>query len=176
MLAGLSRRGANALGFAACAAMIAYALYEQHVVGLTPCHLCVFQRVGVIALGIVFLVAALHDPRRGGARVYAGLVALTALGAATVAGRHVWIQMQPPGSVPACGADLDFMLEVMPLRDVLVKVFTGGGECQKIDWSLLGLSMPAWVLIAVLVVGAFGVWANLTRRGRGDGATVAIAR
>lgn len=171
----LTRRGANALGFTACAAMLGYALYEQHVVGLTPCHLCVFQRVAVIALGIVFAVAALHDPGRRGARVYAALIAIAAAAGAAVAGRHVWIQMQPPGSVPACGADLDFMLEVMPLREVLVKVFVGGGECQKIDWSLLGLSMPAWVLIAVVALGAYGVWANLSRGGAGDGG-LAFAR
>lgn len=159
----LSIRQANALGFAACAAMFAYALYQQHVVGLAPCHLCIFQRVAVLALGVVFLVAAVHAPKRGGARVYGVLVALAAAATVGIAGRHVWIQQQPPGSVPACGADLDFMLEVMPLKDVLVKVFTGGGECQKIDWQLLGLSMPAWVLIAALALGAWGVWGNWKR-------------
>ena len=39
-----------------------YALYAQHGLGLEPCPLCIFQRVGVIALGVVFLVAALHNP------------------------------------------------------------------------------------------------------------------
>ncbi len=159
----LSIRQANAFGVAACVAMMAYALYEQHVGGLVPCHMCIFQRVCVIALGAIFLLAALHAPRRGGARVYGVLIALAAAVTAGVAGRHVWLQMQPPGSVPACGADLDFMLEVMPLKDVLVKVFTGGGECQKIDWSFLGLSMPAWVLIAALGLGAWGLWANWRR-------------
>lgn len=160
----LSIRQANALGFAACAAMFAYALYQQHVVGLTPCHLCIFQRIAVLVLGAVFLVAAVHAPRRGGARVYGVLIALAAAATAGIAGRHVWIQQQPPGSVPACGADLDFMLEVMPLKDVLVKVFTGGGECQKIDWQLLGLSMPAWVAAAAVGLGAWGIWANWRRQ------------
>ena len=43
----------NTLGLVACGAMIAYALYEQHVVGLEPCHLCILQRVAVIALGVL---------------------------------------------------------------------------------------------------------------------------
>ena len=63
--------------------------------------------------------------------------------------------MQPEGSVPACGADLAFMLDIFPLTDVILKVFKAGGECAKIDWSFLGLSMPAWVL--VLAVAADGV-------------------
>jgi protein dithiol:quinone oxidoreductase len=67
--------------------------------------------------------------------------------------------------VPACGADLDFMLEVMPLQEVVAKVLAGGGECQKIDWHFLGLSMPGWVLIAAVALGTWGVanWANFRR-------------
>jgi disulfide bond formation protein DsbB len=159
-MTGITRRQANAAGFAACAALFAYALYQQHVVGLEPCHLCIFQRMGVLAIGIVFLVAALHDPKgRGGALVYGMLAALAALVTAGIAARHVWIQQQPAGSVPACGADLDFMLDVMPLQQVVVKVFRGGGECQKVDWSFLGLSMPVWVLFAAVALGAWAVWA-----------------
>lgn len=163
---GLAPRGANFAGFAACAVLTAYALYQQHVVGLEPCHLCILQRVGIIALGVVFLAAALQNPGATGGRVYAGLLGLVALATAGTAARHAWIQQQPAGSVPACGADLDFMMEIMPLHEVLVAVFTGGGECQKIDWSLFGLSMPVWVLMAAVALGAFGLWANLRRRRR----------
>jgi disulfide bond formation protein DsbB len=66
--------------------------------------------------------------------------------------------------VPACGASLDFMLKVFALTDVLVKVLTGSGECAKITWRFLGLSMPGWVLIAALALGVWGLWANLRRR------------
>jgi disulfide bond formation protein DsbB len=162
----LSRRQANALGSVACALLFGYALYQQHVVGLEPCHLCIFQRLGVLAIGVVFLIAALHDPRPAGARAYGALTALAAATTAGIAVRHIWIQQQPPGSVPACGADLDFMLDVMPLREVLVKVLTGGGECQKVDWSLLGLSMPVWVLAAALALGGWALWANFRRAHR----------
>ena len=37
-----------------------FALYSQHVLLLDPCPLCVLQRVAVIGLGVVFLIAALH--------------------------------------------------------------------------------------------------------------------
>jgi disulfide bond formation protein DsbB len=159
----LTRRTANLLGFAACAVMMAYALYEQHVVGLEPCHLCILQRVGIMAIGAVFLVAGLHAPKGGGAKVYGVLVALAALATAITAGRHVWIQQQPPGAVAACGADLDFMMQIMPLHQVIAKVFAGGGECQKIDWQFLGLTMPGWVLVVAIALGAWGLWANFRR-------------
>lgn len=159
-----NRRVGNALGVVACALMLGYALYAEKVLGLEPCPLCMFQRVGVAAMGVVFLLAALHHPATSlGSRVYAGLLLLVALFPAYVAGRHVYIQSLPEGSVPACGATLDFMLETFPLLQVVRKVLTGGGECARIDWSLLGLSMPAWVLVAVFALTAAGIWIN-TRR------------
>jgi disulfide bond formation protein DsbB len=64
-----------------------------------------------------------------------------------VAFRHVWIQHLPKDQVPACGMGLDYMLETMPLADVLGKVFRGTGECAEAGWYLLGLSIPAWTFV-----------------------------
>ena len=160
----MTARTANSLGALACAALLAYAYYAQYVMHLEPCPLCIFQRVGIFAIGVVFAVAAVHDPAAWGRRVYAGLLALVALATSGVAVRHLYIQSLPPGTIAACGASLDFMLKVFPLTDVLVKVLTGSGECAKITWRFLGLAMPAWVLIAAVALGAYGLWANLRRR------------
>lgn len=156
------RRLLNIGGALTCAAMLGYALYAEKVLHLDPCPLCMFQRVGVLVLGVAFLLAAIHDPvSRGGARVYAALIGLVAAFPGYVAGRHVYIQSLPEGSVPACGATLDYMLEVFPLLEVVKKVLTGGGECARIDWSFLGLSMPGWVLLMVIGLAAMGLFANL---------------
>jgi protein dithiol:quinone oxidoreductase len=157
----MTARQGNLLGFAACAALLAYAYYAQFVLRLEPCPLCIFQRVGVFAVALVFLIAALHDPVSWGRRVYAALLALAALATIGVAARHLYIQSLPEGSVPACGASLDFMLKVFSLSEVLVKVLTGSGECAKVTWEFLGLAMPAWVLISAVVLGGFGLWVNL---------------
>jgi disulfide bond formation protein DsbB len=158
------RRTVNLAGAVACAALMAYALYAQYALNLEPCPLCVFQRVAVIALGAVFLLAALHNPGRTGARAYAGLLAATAAVGAGVAGRHVWLQNLPEDEVPACGPGLNYLLDTFSFGEVLGKVFTGSGECATIDWSFLGLSMPAWVLIAVAVLGIWGMAGNWPRR------------
>jgi disulfide bond formation protein DsbB len=157
-------RAGNLLGFAICAALLASAYYSQYVLGLDPCPLCILQRIAVLATGLAFLGAALHRPGRAGALAWAGMIALTAVMGAAIAARHVWITAQPPGTVAECGASLDYMLEVLPLKEVLAKVLTGSGECGKIDWRFLGLSMPAWVLVWLLALGTWGVLVNLRRR------------
>jgi disulfide bond formation protein DsbB len=157
----MTARLGNLLGFLACAALLAYAYYAHYVLHLEPCPLCIFQRIGVFVLCVVFLIAALHDPGMYGRRVYAALLGLAALATIGIALRHLYIQSLPPGSVPACGASLDFMLKVFSLSEVLVKVLTGSGECAKITWEFLGLAMPAWVLISALVLGGYGFWVNL---------------
>ena len=90
----------------------------REYLGLQPCPLCMFQRVCIAVLGIVFLIAGLHRVRYHGAIVYAGFIFFAAAAATWVAGRHVWIQHQPPGTVPACGAPLDNLLQMFPLLEV----------------------------------------------------------
>lgn len=162
----VSRRVGNALGFIACAGLLAYALYTQYILGLEPCPLCIFQRVAVIAVGVLFLVPAIHNPGRTGARVYGVLQLLAVLAGGLISARHIWIQAQPPGTVAACGADLNYLMEIMPVADVITKVLTGSGECGKVDWRFLGLSMPWWVLIALLTLGAWAVLVNLRKSDR----------
>ena len=123
----------------------------------------IFQRVTLAAMAAVFLLAGLFSRPGAAGAMFAALVGITGLATVATAGRHVWIQMQPAGSVPACGADLDFMMDVFPLTDVVLKVFKAGGECAKVDWTLLGLSMPAWVLVLAVALTAAGLWINLRR-------------
>jgi protein dithiol:quinone oxidoreductase len=165
------RRRLNFLGFAICVALLGYAWYVQAILHLQPCPLCIFQRVGVAAAGLLFLLAALHDPRRWGAPVYGVLLLIAALATIAVAARHLWIQHLPEGSVPACGATLSYMLDVFPLTDVIRKVLTGSGECARVTWSLLGLSMPGWVLLAAAGLGALGACANFLAPPRSSAAT-----
>jgi len=165
MLSAISRRAGNALGFLACAGLMGYALYAQYGLGLAPCPLCIFQRIATIVTGVLFLIAALHDPRGSGARVYGALIALAALGGVLVSARHIWIQAQPPGTVAACGADLDYLLEIMPVTEVVSKVLTGSGKYDTVDWTFLGLSMPWWVAISLGVLGAWALLVNFKKSG-----------
>jgi disulfide bond formation protein DsbB len=150
----------NFAGFGACVALLAYALYAEYALGLEPCPLCIFQRITIAALGVVFLAAALHNPRGWGTRVYAVLIGLAALSTVGVAARHVYVQHLPPGTLPSCGAPLAVLLKFTPVTGVISKVLTGSGECSAVTWRFLGLAMPAWVLICALVLGIVGFVAN----------------
>ncbi len=150
----------NLAGFLACAGMMGYALYAEHALLMEPCPLCVFQRMATIGLGIVFLIAAVHNPTGMARRVYAGLIAVIALTGIGVAGRHVWLQNLPPDEVPACGPGFDYIIDAFPLSEALSLIFTGSGECATVDWQFLGLSMPTWVLICFVALGAWGIWVN----------------
>ena len=161
------RQKINLAAALVCAGLVGYAIYAEKVLGFVPCPLCMFQRVCIAALGIVFLIAGLHPAKRIGAIVYGVLLFIVAGAAAWVAGRHVWIQAQPYGTVPACGAPLDTLLDMLPVLEVIRKVMTGGGECGVIDWALLGISMPGWVLIAAVARGLVGILNNIVYPVRG---------
>lgn len=144
-----------------CLGLLGYGLFLQHYRGLEPCPLCVFQRIAIIGLAVAFALAVpVADGWRAMRRVVAVLIGLVAVAGSGVAIRHLYIQSLPPGEVPVCGATLDYMWDVFPAMDVLRKVLTGSGECAKIDWTFLGLAMPAWVLIWLVVLGTLGVLVN----------------
>ena len=143
----------------ACFAMVSYALYVQHVDFLDPCPLCVLQRVAFMYIGGVSLLAALHGPGVTGRWVYGVLVLLGTVTGMLIAGRHLWLQSLPADQVPDCGMGLNYMLDTMPVLDVLREVFYGSGECAEVIWQFLGLSMPGWTFIwyTVFTAGTIGV-------------------
>jgi len=160
----LQRRQANLLGFLLCAALMGYALYAQFFMHLAPCLLCIFQRIAVIGLALVFLAAALHNPRGWGSRVYAVLILALAIGGAVVAIRHIYVQHLPEELSPPCGPGFGYLFEHLPFGQFLVKVFTGSADCSVVTWRFLGLTMPEWLLLWFAGFAVVGFWVNWKRR------------
>jgi disulfide bond formation protein DsbB len=149
--------------FVACAALIALALYLQEQEGLEPCPMCILQRYAFILIGVVALVGAMHGPKGLALKVYGALVALLSAAGGGVAIRHSWLQHFPP-KTETCGADLDFLMGNFPLSQALPKVFAGTGSCSKVDWTLLGLSIPEWALVWFVAFAALAVWIAFFRK------------
>lgn len=144
----LSYRLLNGLLLLGSSIGIGFALFLEHVQGLNPCPLCIFQRVGLIAMGLIALLALLHNPQKNGLkRSYTALSTLAIGWSVAVAARHVWLQHLPPSKVPACGPGLDYLLDALPFKKVLQQVLSGSGECAAIDWTFLGQSLPFWSLL-----------------------------
>ena len=146
-----------ASGFVTCVALMATALWLQHVEGLEPCPLCVLQRGAVILLGVLMLVGAIHDPGTLGRRVYGVAITIAAVAGAAVAGRHVWLQSLPPGEAPECGPGLEYMLGAFPITEVIGMVLSGSGECAEVQWTFLALSIPEWTLLMFVAFALFGL-------------------
>ncbi|MES1966011.1 disulfide bond formation protein B [Psychrobacter sp. AH5] len=130
-------------------------LFLQQHLGLSPCPLCVFQRIGLMIMGGFALIAALFNPRSKLVKLGLWLGSLLGIGWATgVAARHVWLQHLPADQVPSCGPGLDYWLDTLPMNEVLNQVFAGSGECAVVDWSFLGLSIPeqSVIFFSLLIV------------------------
>jgi disulfide bond formation protein DsbB len=145
------------LGFLGCAGLLATGAYFQFVEGLKPCPLCISQRIGIFLTGLCFLAAAIHNPGQAGIKRYAILGTVIALTGAGVSTRHVWLQHLPPDQVPVCGPGLEYMLQYFPLFQTLKLMLSGTGDCAKVDWTFLTLSMPAWTLIAFLMLATLSI-------------------
>ncbi|SDW95342.1 disulfide bond formation protein DsbB [Marinobacter mobilis] len=150
----LNRRGVFGIVLGVCVALLATAFYMEHVKGLEPCPLCWLQRYAFMVVGAVSLLAVVHNPGGLGARVYGSLLALfSGLGLA-LAGRQLWLQSLPADQVPACGPSVEYMLDVLPLSEVLATAIRGTGDCAEVVWRFLGLSIPGWtaVFFTLLVI------------------------
>jgi disulfide bond formation protein DsbB len=156
----------RALAFicAACVAMLVFGMYLQHVVGLEPCPMCVVQRYALIGVALLTGLAALS---RGPAlqRTGAGLALLFSVGGAYTAAQQSWLQWYPP-EVVTCGRDIYGMIETFPLQRALPMIFRGSGDCSKVDWSFLGLSIANWSFVCFAVFAVLLLALTLARRPR----------
>lgn len=152
------------LAFLACVAMMGGALYLEHVVGLEPCPLCIVQRMCVIAFGVVCLLAALHGPARTGRRVYSVLTFIAAGAGAGAACRQIYLQNTPPDPMASCmPTNFDYMLEALPFQKFVQWVLKGTADCAEVTWTLFGMSLPEWCLLAFVAMLGFSIYQFVRR-------------
>jgi disulfide bond formation protein DsbB len=153
----LGGRAGYLLGFVASFGLVAFALYIQQKHNLEPCPLCISQRIAFMALGVIFLLAALHNPGRVGRRIYGLLQFAAAATGIGIAARHIWIQANPDKVMAECGVGFDYLFESFPMRRALELVFKGTGECSSIDWTWLGMTIPQLSLVAFSALAVFAI-------------------
>ena len=140
--------------FLGCAGLLVIAIYIEPFASMTPCPMCMMQRAVFAALALITLIAAIHHPQALGRKVYLAVTSLIAVGGAAIASRQVWLQHLPEDQVPACGPGLAYMMEVFPLLEVIEMALVGTGDCAKVEWSLFGLSVAGWSLLAFIAIAA----------------------
>lgn len=164
-MSGSSIRTLNLAGAFVCAgALLVAILFMEKYLGLTPCPLCILDRVVILAMALVFLAASLYRPSRIWHRAFAGLNLTLGLAGIVIAGRHVYLQMLPPGRIPDCAPDFRYMLDTFSLLKTLSVTFNTSGTCAETQWTFLGLSIAQQTLL--LFVSLFVFCAVLFIRSR----------
>lgn len=142
--------------FLACAGLLGFGLYLQHVVGLEPCPMCIVQRYALILVAVVAGLAAVLKGRCWHI-AGTGLALVLAAFGAFVAARQSWLQWNPP-EIYSCGRDFYGMIEAFPLQRVIPMIFRGSGDCAAIDWTFLGLSIANWSFLCFVALALLATW------------------
>ena len=130
--------------------LLAFGYYLEIVEGLEPCPLCITQRFFLLLCGLAGLSALVQNPGQTGARVYGAIGVLIATAGGYFSSRQLYLQSLPADQVPACGPSIDFILNTFPLMEALQILLRGDGNCAEVAWRFLGLSIPAWTLVAFI--------------------------
>ena len=155
-LRNLNNRNINLLcGLTCVSSLLIAKFYFEDYLGLEPCYLCITQRVFIAVAGLLFFIWAIHNPKRLGARIYA-LLALAATSAgAYFSSKQLYLQSLPEEQVPQCGPPVDYLFETFSNFEVITMLLRGDGNCARIQWEFLSITMPGWVLlIFIVLIGA----------------------
>jgi disulfide bond formation protein DsbB len=130
-------------------AVVGGALLSQHVGGLQPCALCLYQRWPWYATIALALVVVLVGGRAESAWVLALCAAVLGAGAA-LAFYHVGVEQHWFAGPSSCGAAATGAATIEELKAQILG--TAPVRCDEVTWSLFGLSMAGWNLLASLAV------------------------
>ncbi|BCB42788.1 disulfide bond formation protein DsbB [Vibrio diabolicus] len=123
----------------------ACALYFQHVMMLAPCVMCIYERVAMMGVGVAAIVG-LMAPNNPIFR-WLGLIGwgLSSYKGLLLAQQHVDYQFNPS---PFATCDLFVTFPSWaPLNQWAPWIFEAYGDCSKIVWQFLDLSMPQWLVV-----------------------------
>ena len=153
-------RSLAALSVIAGIGMLGGAFAFQHLGGLDPCVLCIYQRWAWAAV-IAASVLALAFARNGAAaRILLVLTALAMLIGAGLAGFHVGVEQHWWAGTSECSGITGKAQTVEELKRQLFA--TPVTRCDEVAWSLAGISMAGWNLILSLTGAVLLIW-QLTR-------------
>jgi disulfide bond formation protein DsbB len=123
--------------------------YFEYILEMQPCPLCMMQRICVVGLLIVGLLALWHKRRP---QNFVVMQIVLSMGGIFFSSRQLWLQAYPPPMGTTCMPGLDAMMRYLPWQDILHALVWGTGECGEVSWQWLGLSMPGWSLIYFLIM------------------------
>ncbi|EGR2606591.1 TPA: disulfide bond formation protein DsbB [Vibrio alginolyticus] len=123
----------------------ACALYFQHVMMLAPCVMCIYERVAMMGVGVAAMVG-IFAPKNPIFR-WLGLIGwgLSAYKGLLLAMQHVDYQFNP-SPFATCDLFVTFPSWAQ-LNQWVPWMFEAYGDCSKVVWQFLDLSMPQWLVV-----------------------------
>ncbi len=148
---------------AACVALVGGSFFVQHVLMVEPCPLCMIQRYTYFTLAFVFfgIAATGARPRLRGTLWFVAL-ALVLMGGG-VAAYQSKLQIFPEAQAATCSASLSYMMDTLPVTDVVTKIFEAKGDCSDTSFTILGLTL-AQISFAIFCAMALVLVVVLRRR------------
>ena len=143
--------------FASLVLMVIAIAYFENSLKLEPCYLCVMQRAFVIAIGIISVIAVVHNPQQLGQRIYAVLSISMVIVGSYFSGKQLWLQSLAEDQVPSCGIPVEYLFDYFSITEAFTMLIQGDGNCAEIQWQLMGLSMPGWVMASFIGFGVIGI-------------------
>jgi protein dithiol:quinone oxidoreductase len=142
----MSIRVTYLIGFIVVSLLLVASVYLQFFQGVVPCPLCTLQRLAFGMLGLLFFIG-LFLSGSCSRLIINGVACLVSLAGLFFSGRQIWLQHFPSGDANQCGASLEYMLQALPLHQVMQQVFQGSVECTQRGWEFLFLNMAEWAFI-----------------------------
>jgi len=146
------------IGFFLIVALLSTSLYLQFFEGIEPCPLCSLQRIAFCGLGLSFLFGLFAYVKPMGQRIINSLLVFFSFLGMMFAGRQVWLQHFPSASSKECGVSLQYMMKVLPVNEIMQKIFEGSAECTLRSWDFLSLTMAEWSLLWFLFFFALSLY------------------
>jgi len=143
----LSLKNLSLIGFLTCVALLASAYYFQYAMELEPCPMCIMQRIATLMVGIGCLLAWLFHSNTLMLRISSVWALLSSFFGIYLSNHHRWLQSLPEDQVPACGPSLEYMVDALPISEIITVLLRGNGNCAEVVWNFMGLSMPGWLLV-----------------------------
>ncbi len=126
--------------------------YLQYVKGFEPCPLCLMQRLCVIFI-IALSAIGLYRHELAHSKSLVGIQLIVVGAGLFFAMRQLWLQSLPGDQIPACLPGLSVLIHYFPWQHTVHALFWGSGDCTKIKWTLLGLSLPMWSAFYFFFIG-----------------------
>lgn len=141
------------------------ALWFQHVMLLSPCVMCIYERCALLGIMFAGLIGAIA-PKTPFRYVATFGWAYSAWWGLNLAWKHTVVQLHPS---PFMSCDFAAQFPAwLPLDKWFPQIFVATGDCTVRQWHLLSLEMPQWLIgifTAYLLTATLVIFAQyLSRR------------